>query len=207
MGAAVAAVVGIEILMWWSIESDRINPMAALGWGRIAEIVAFTLVLRVWRGGLDEIGMRKGSILPGLLQGLVWSAVAGGMAGCALFVLPGLGIDPLEWLPVRLLRETDDRITLFVVGGLIGPVAEEIFFRGILYGYLRRWGVVMATGISTAAFVLLHSSPGVVQAVGGILFAAAYEAKGRLTAPITLHVLGNTALFFLSLMVCGARHP
>jgi len=207
LGGGVAAVVGIEIVVWWSIASGRMSPMVALGWGRGAEIFALTVLFRAWSGGLGRIGLSKASILPGLFQGLVWSGAAGGLAGCALLVLPGLGIDPLAWFPVKLPREMDDRIVLFVVGGLIGPVAEEIFFRGVLYGYLRRWGVVTAMSFSTIAFVLLHSSPGVVQVAGGIFFAAAYEAKGRLTAPITIHVLGNTALFFLPFLVSRLHQP
>jgi hypothetical protein len=34
--------------------------------------------------------------------------------------------------------------------------------------------------------------------VGGLLFAAAYEIEQTLFAPITIHVLGNTALFLIS---------
>jgi len=34
--------------------------------------------------------------------------------------------------------------------------------------------------------------------VGGIVFAIAYETEGSLMAPLTIHVLGNTAIFALS---------
>jgi hypothetical protein len=37
------------------------------------------------------------------------------------------------------------------------------------------------------------------QAVGGILFAVAYEVERSLLVPITIHVLGNLAIFSLSL--------
>jgi hypothetical protein len=45
------------------------------------------------------------------------------------------------------------------------------------------------------------------QVVGGIVFAVAYEIEGSLMVPITIHVLGNLAIFTLSLMswrVAGA---
>jgi membrane protease YdiL (CAAX protease family) len=35
--------------------------------------------------------------------------------------------------------------------------------------------------------------------VGGIVFAVAYEVEGSLMVPITIHVLGNMAIFALSL--------
>jgi membrane protease YdiL (CAAX protease family) len=38
------------------------------------------------------------------------------------------------------------------------------------------------------------------QIIGGIVFALAYEASGNLLVPITIHVLGNLAIFTLSLL-------
>jgi|LGVF01.1.fsa_nt_gb hypothetical protein len=35
---------------------------------------------------------------------------------------------------------------------------------------------------------------------GGILFAVAYETSGSLAAPIVIHVLGNLAIFTVSLI-------
>ncbi|MFH2219214.1 MAG: CPBP family glutamic-type intramembrane protease [Pseudomonadota bacterium] len=57
--------------------------------------------------------------------------------------------------------------------------------------------------MSTVIFVLAH--PGLSgfplpQLAGGILFAAAYEMGESLVVPITIHVLGNMAIFTVSLM-------
>jgi hypothetical protein len=92
-------------------------------------------------------------------------------------------------------------VLFFVVGGLIAPVAEEIFFRGIVYGFLRRWGFAVALIGSTLLFAWVHPGAGVpiTQIIGGLVFAAAYEIEGNLAVPITIHVLGNTAIFGLSL--------
>ena len=196
-----------KTLVSWAVASGRLGPLTALGWGRTAEILAFLALFHGWGGGLGRIGLARDEILPGLARGLVWSGAIGAATGCAFLLLIGLGVDPLAWLPVRLPRHFADRLALFVVGGLIGPVAEEIFFRGILYGWLRRWGVIPAMVLSTAAFALLHTSAGVVQVAGGILFAAAYEAGGRLMTPITIHVLGNTALFSLPLAAPWLHQP
>jgi membrane protease YdiL (CAAX protease family) len=82
-------------------------------------------------------------------------------------------------------------------------VTEELFFRGILYGYFRRWGIFPALFLSTLFFVLLHpvKALAVTQTVGGVLFAAAYEIEGNLLVPITIHVLGNLAIFSLPFLV------
>ncbi|MBW2319145.1 MAG: CPBP family intramembrane metalloprotease, partial [Deltaproteobacteria bacterium] len=40
----------------------------------------------------------------------------------------------------------------------------------------------------------------ITQIVGGVIFCVAYEVEGKLMTPITIHVLGNTAIFALSLI-------
>ena len=37
--------------------------------------------------------------------------------------------------------------------------------------------------------------------IGGILFAVAYEMEKNLLVPITIHVLGNLAIFTLALII------
>ena len=83
---------------------------------------------------------------------------------------------------------------------IVAPFAEELFFRGLLYGFFRRWGAPFAIILSTALFTFAHPLRGLplTQIVGGLLFALAYEVEGNLLAPITVHVLGNLAIFTLS---------
>lgn len=86
---------------------------------------------------------------------------------------------------------------------VIGPVAEECFFRGVVYPAIRRrtsW--VAATLISGALFALLHANP-----VGflsilllGCLLANLYERTGSLAAPLAVHVLHNTLLISTALV-------
>ena len=99
-----------------------------------------------------------------------------------------------------------DAISLFfLVGALIGPLAEEIFFRGIMYGFFRRWGSLTAILSSTFLFVIAHPAlPAIpaVQIMGGLLFAVIYEMEGALMAPLSIHVLGNMAIFTISLQIC-----
>jgi len=89
------------------------------------------------------------------------------------------------------------------VGGVIAPIAEEVFFRGILYGFFRRWGVSVAIVLSTFIFVLPHlgsSGLPIIQIIGGVLFALVYETEKNLMVPIMIHALGNMAIFSFSLL-------
>ena len=88
-----------------------------------------------------------------------------------------------------------------LIGGVVSPITEEIVFRGILYGYLRQWGMLTAIFGSTVLFVLAHSIQGVfplTQIVGGIVFAVAYERERNLLVPIVIHILGNLAIFSIT---------
>ena len=75
-------------------------------------------------------------------------------------ILASSGINPLKFIRMRLPSEPEKLAIFFLVGGLIGPVAEEVAFRGVVYGFLRRWGKCFALFGSTAIFVLLHPGLG-----------------------------------------------
>ncbi len=90
---------------------------------------------------------------------------------------------------------------LLAVGAGIAPFFEELAFRGLLYGGLRqRLGPLAAGLAATAVFAAAHlltARVPWVQAVGGVLFFAAYEISRSLWAPILVHGAGNLALFLL----------
>ncbi|MCG7851784.1 MAG: CPBP family intramembrane metalloprotease [Methanosarcinaceae archaeon] len=71
-----------------------------------------------------------------------------------------------------------------MVGAGVAPIAEEIYFRGLVYGYLRRWGSVAAILGSTLLFVAVHPDLQNIpfpQIIGGLLFAISYEVEKNLT--------------------------
>ena len=178
-------------------------PMPILGTARVVETGLFLLIVSVWGSGVSSIGLEREKLAPGLHKGLVWSAAFGLFALLGFGVLYVAGLDPLDLIKTHVPSDAAETLLFFAVGGLVAPVAEEIFFRGIVYGFLRRWGMVAALAGSTLIFVLAHaiqSGIPLTQIVGGIVFAVAYEITDNLMVPITIHVLGNTAIFALSLL-------
>jgi membrane protease YdiL (CAAX protease family) len=172
----------------------------------IERLLLAVLLLVVAAGGGREgvsFGLGRDRFVAGLKRGLLWSAFAGLAALLFFAVLYAARISPLTVIQTALPADTTGLTLFFLVGGLIGPVAEEIFFRGIVYGFLRRWGVVLALVGTSAVFVAAHLGGATMplpQIVGGIIFAIAYEMEGSLLVPITIHVLGNTAIFALCLV-------
>jgi len=195
------AIFSIEVALRLIFIGGFGHPSLILGGARLLEAALIITSVMMWGNGVTSLGLARSGIVVGGKRGLLWSAGFGGVVLLSFIVLFLVGIDPLNIMEVRLPATQWGIALFFILRGLIGPVAEEIFFRGMLYGFFRRWGIVVALLISTATFVLAHfPTISLPQLVGGILFAVAYEVEGTLLAPITIHILGNLAIFTLSMM-------
>jgi uncharacterized protein len=202
MASVVLLVTATEILGRLIIGELAGSPLIWLGGLRLVQIGALLWIVVKLENGLAVIGWQFSGWLQGLKKGAVWSAGFGLIAGCAMLVLYWTGRNPWAMVQTPMPEEGVDLAAYLLVGGCIAPVAEELCFRGVLYTYFRQWGVVPALLGSTALFVVLHStrSVPVTQTIGGIVFAISYEMSGNLMVPMTIHALGNLAIFSLSLL-------
>jgi membrane protease YdiL (CAAX protease family) len=112
---------------------------------------------------------------------------------------------PLE--PIQELIFQEDRplvlaltVTLACV---LGPVAEELLFRGVVYPAIRRrhsW--VIATLGSASLFAALHGNPVGFPSIFllGCVLANLYERTGSLIASLAIHILHNSFLMSLALL-------
>ncbi len=170
---------------------------------RVIQITVVLVVVIKLNSGLSAIGLSKETAVNGIKKGLLWSFGFGCIVGIAFIGFALSGINPIQLFKTRLPASTIEILFYFIAGGLIAPIAEEIFFRGILFGFFRKNGAVFAAIISTLIFASMHSIGGavpVVQTIGGLLFAASYEIEKSLFTPIIIHTLGNIAIFTLSLL-------
>jgi membrane protease YdiL (CAAX protease family) len=200
---SIAAVFAMETVFRLTFVGQRVSPLAALGVIRCIEAVLLVFIASRFEKDPNAIGLSRSKLYPGLKKGLMWSAGFGIAAGILFSVLMAIGLNPLKLVHTPLPSARWQIICFFLVGGVIGPVWEEIFFRGIIFGFFRRWGLYTAVLISTALFVLPHYDGihlPLTQIVGGIVFAAAYEKEKSLVVPITIHCLGNIAIFSLTFL-------
>lgn len=99
----------------------------------------------------------------------------------------------------------------FLLGAVIGPIFEEIFFRGFCYPIFRnKWGKFWAAGLSAAFFAGIHHSGFMFLPIFvlGVALAYLYEKRKSLIAPITFHIIHNTLFityFFLVKQILGGR--
>jgi len=201
--ASIAAVLISEILFRPILTAVFSSPLPGLGLTRILEIILLIFIVIQLEKSVGAIGLAFEKLSAGIKKGMIWSACFGIAAGILALVLYAVGMNALRLLFTPLPYSKMLVLIYLVVGGAIGPVAEEIFFRGILYGFFRRWGVYAAVALSTSLFALPHLTGGSLpftQLVGGIVFAVAYERENNLLVPITIHCLGNLAIFSITFL-------
>jgi hypothetical protein len=81
--------------------------------------------------------------------------------------------------------------------GLAGPAAEEVVFRGLAIGRLRRTrlgarGAIVLAAVGWAAVHVQYGPATMAQiAADGLLLGAARVTTGSLYVPIAMHALGN----------------
>lgn len=86
-------------------------------------------------------------------------------------------------------------IAMVFFGGVAVPIAEELYFRGLLYHWMRqRFSVWFAIPLSSIFFGLLHGDIAVAGAtfVIGMVLAWFYERTRSLWASIAIHIFNNT---------------
>ena len=96
------------------------------------------------------------------------------------------------------LLSTSDRIIAFIALVVVAPVAEEILFRGWIYGKIRKYlPVVPAILLVSVAFGGMHGqwNAGLTTFVLAIVLCTQREITGTIYSGILLHMLNNALAF------------
>jgi len=201
--SAVILILMVEFAVGFTGAKNLSLQFIILAMARIAETAGIILSVIYMGDGLAAIGITLPTLAAGFKRGVIWSLGFGLVAAAVALILYSFHINPLALIASGLPEKGEELFLMFLVGGIIGPVAEEVFFRGVCYGFFRRWGITLGVILTTAVFVSAHSFHSVIpfaQIIGGIVFALSYEIEKCLMVPITIHVTGNLAIFTLSLL-------
>jgi membrane protease YdiL (CAAX protease family) len=201
---SIFAIAAIEIIVRLVVHQNLIAPLVGLGLARLAEIIFLLILVNICEKGFSAIGLNFTDRYKGLKKGFIWAVIFGVAAGAVLWIIYLVGINVPALFQMQLPDNVLNLVAFFLIGAFFAPLAEEIFFRGILYGFFRRWGISAAIILSTLLFVLPHTSGHsfpLTQVIGGILFAVSYEVEKNLLVPITIHSLGNLAIFTIAAVI------
>lgn len=154
-----------------------------------------------------------------LLAVVITLALLPARAGLGMLVqqLSGGGMQSLQnrmdiFAPGTKFSWLDFSVTL-VGAGVLAPMAEELYFRGLIHRALRpRFRFWLRVLLSTSFFALAHFDSAGVAAASFVLGAAnavAYELSESLWLPIMVHVFNNSlavVLVYVALVAAPLLH-
>jgi membrane protease YdiL (CAAX protease family) len=144
----------------------------------------------------------------------VWPLVAGVLTAIAVSLIGVLIQVPMTENPMtKLLRDSGAVLLIAVFGITVGPLVEELLFRGFLQPLLARdIGAPAAIVAANIPFGILHYweygnswRHVVVIMVAGIAFGCMRQKTGSTRASTLMHAAYN-GLFFYALFGAKARH-
>lgn len=171
-------------------------------------LLAAPLAYLAWRDDWSLVGADSPSVrdLATIAVGAV--ILIAFMNGAELFV-SWLGFQPAENAAVESGRENPELFLYYIpVVILLNSPAEELLFRGVVQGLLRRaYGVVPGILGAAAVFGLVHysalvatgsASAYIIIALGsGIILGVLYEYTENILVPIVVHAIWNCLVYLL----------
>lgn len=175
------------LIMGWVVllvTRSKKAPLVSLG------LTREDLLKNVWTGFWSYWG-----IVPILLVLLLWTS--------ALAKMFSYEPPPQAVVEIYLKKSTESFIVFFTFFvAVLGPLFEEIFFRGFAYAAFRaRFGAGLAMVVTAFIFSALHLSLAAFIPVFflGLYLAYLYEKTGSLVPSMTAHVLHNVIMVGLTL--------
>ena len=169
-------------------------------------LVAWLLVFRP--GALAALPSLPGRDPGGALRaGLGWGLLAwlGAtvVSAASAWALDLIGVDVTTQAAEQAISLVDPWVVL-VAFVIMAPIAEEVFFRGVVFNaWLREGGRRWAFIGSSALFALIHLSLVLLVPLFllGLALAWVYQRTGNLLAPIAMHATVNGISVALALLV------
>ncbi len=163
-------------------------------------LIGAIYLFAVWRRRLAwaEIGLRP------LPSGWLLRSAGLALVAFALAFVTTTGVQSLLEEPLRnpqldlIAPDSFSWVGLLItlaLAGAVFPFGEELFFRGLVYGWLRtRMSVWPAAALSGLGFAVLHGIWWLIPAIAvlGILLALVYERSGSIWCAVVTHGLFNS---------------
>lgn len=197
------------IFFGWNLRSEFYLILNSLVRDGSAALYVIWLVRKKYSNPLSAIGLSVRDAWKNIRSGLlVYLAAVPFLA--ILLSLVSVAADavkydatPQQVVQIYLKKSTEPYLlgfTLFVA--ILGPIIEEIFFRGFMYKAFRtKWGVRGAVIFSAILFASLHHSllAFIPIFLLGVVLALLYEKSGSLLAPMAFHVMHNFLMVLFTL--------
>ena len=206
------ALVGVGLVVIGTIAAFGLLSLVEGGDGSTGGTPAFAVILGllqgymllvVWLVGIKRYGASWRTLRLTRAQGrltlfLPWLVLFGSLVfgGIYATVVTVDGVDFLlpPPIPVAALGEGVLRVFNSLIIGLLGPLAEEVFFRGFLMAALvNALGPLRGVAVASAIFAVSHGAVAVMLPafVSGLLLSWLYLRTRSIWPPFTAHAAQN----------------
>ncbi len=178
---------------------------------QIVTVVSVLLVNALWRRFAGTTFLHFG-MPPGGIKTLALAVLAL-ISFATFFATLVFAFDPdalrHDLQPFAEMMKSRTWWLILVAAGIGAPLAEELLFRGLVFGVLRRspLGFIGAAIITAASWAVLHANYS-VYGLAAITFIGLYlawlrERTGTLVTPMVCHGLYNTSIILLMALAPG----
>ncbi len=216
----VVAQLFVGYLMLWILGREIfVEPVPTAIYSALSYILALIFILfavpkiitRKKLMGRDELGLRGWP---------TWTDIGLAPVGYIVSILAAAGLTALfnlfPWFDAEQAQEIGfntyivgfDRIVAFLILVVVAPIAEEIIFRGWLYGKLRtmlsekvseKASIIISTLLVSLIFGLVHMqwNVGVTVFAMSVVLCVMREITGTIYSGILMHMIRNGLAFYL----------
>ena len=177
----------------------------------LAVVLILYFTITRYKENLAALGLSAKNFVRNVFYGLV-GYVAATPVLIAVLIIILIIINITKYVPEQqpvvelFLKEKNTAFLVFtsLFAAVMGPIIEELFFRGFMYNAFKKYtGIFWATLITAVIFAALHTNlVGFLPImVLGILLAYLYEKTGTLVSSMTVHIIHNLSMVFFVFLV------
>ena len=196
--------------MYWILGDNIKLPVWTAVYSALAYTLALALIVFVpwkvfkkWKTNREELGLIGWPTWTdlGLAPiGFIASLIAAYILTAIFSFFPWFNVNETQNVGFNFLISGGDRVIAFITLVIIAPIAEEIIFRGWLYGKLRaKLSMPIAMILTSLLFGILHGqwNVGVNVFALSIVLCGLREVTGTIYSGIVTHMIKNAVAFFL----------
>ena len=210
----------IDVALFWVLNQFGALQQLTSNMLTIVEGTAYYIILLAVLIGVPwlVLGWKSSLKLLGIQRSLRWVDIGLALSGTVLYFVivyfVMLVVSALfPQIDQNQVQETGitmpygyERVLVFLLFVVVGPIAEELLFRGYLQGVLRKNGVsaLLAIIIVNVLFGAAHGqwNVGITVGILGVLMSIGREITGTIWPGVLIHMIKNGIAFY-ALYVIG----
>lgn len=203
----IANLVGAYSMHSWWLEGKPLVQFSLVAGVQFLATIGLVLVFTIGKkASWAELGLRPASLRDILIYGCGTGLVLLLFMLVVSWPLSRLMPDISPQLYETMLRNAGHGasfVLLFFMGAVLAPVSEELFYRAMIYPFLRNalgpvWGILLAGLVfGLAHWDVWRTIP---LAIGGLVLCYVYERTGSIYVPIVAHGVWNGVMSLLVLL-------